>query len=83
MRLIVTGVIAGVLATVTLGGGAMAQNPYADDMTCRQYAAWYQNCMAYRRSPPPAYQQNYPAQNYPAQNYPAQNYPYSNYPYQR
>ncbi len=156
MRPIRTGVIAGMLATATLGGGAVAQNPYADDMACRQYAdqqtaglraqasqagadavggtllgaglgaalgaavgggrgaavgaasgavvgtgagvanaqnteayyqqqyaAWYQNCMAYRRSPPPAYQQNYPVQNYPAQNYPAQNYPYSNYPYQR
>src|SRR5207245_10838950 len=38
MRPIVTGVIAGVLAAVSLGGGAMAQNPYADDMACRQYA---------------------------------------------
>ena len=34
MRPIVTGVIAGVLATTTLSGGAMAQNPYADDMAC-------------------------------------------------
>src|SRR5260370_26785130 len=38
MRPIITGVIAGMLATVTLGGGAMAQTPYADDIACRQYA---------------------------------------------
>jgi uncharacterized protein YcfJ len=38
MRPIVTGVIAGVLATATLSGGAIAQNPYADDIACRQYA---------------------------------------------
>jgi uncharacterized protein YcfJ len=38
MRPILTGVIAGVLATVSLAGGAMAQNPYADDIACRQYA---------------------------------------------
>ena len=38
MKPITMGVIAGTLAAVTLGGGAIAQNPYADDIACRQYA---------------------------------------------
>jgi hypothetical protein len=37
MRPILTGVIAGVLATVSLAGGAMAQNPYADDSVPRTH----------------------------------------------
>jgi hypothetical protein len=55
-------------AVVGTGAGvANAQNTEAYYQ--QQYGAYYQNCMAYRRSPPPspAYQQSYPPPSYPYQ----------------